>query len=105
MSRLKRNDMVKVLSGKDRGKTGKILAVFPKKERALVEGVNFVKRHTRQTRQDTKGGIIQKESPIRLSNLMMVCKHCNKPAKVGFRLMKDGSSRARVCKKCGEVIA
>ncbi len=104
MAHIKRNDTVKIIGGKDKGKTGKVLRVFPREERVLVEGVNFIKRHTRQTRQDQKGGIIQKESPLRLSRVMLICKHCNKPTRVGITLMKDGSTRARVCKKCKEVI-
>jgi len=104
MQRIKKNDTVKVLTGRDRGKTGKVLKVFAGEGRALVESINFVKRHTRQTRQDQKAGIIQKESPIRLCNLMLICKHCNKPTRVGFKVMRDGSSKARVCRKCKEII-
>lgn len=105
MMTVRHNDMVKVLTGKDRGKTGKVLRVFPEKNRALVEGINFIKRHARQTKQDQKGGIIQKESPVQISNLMLVCKHCNKPTRVGIKIMGDGSSKARVCKKCKEILS
>ncbi|MBN1871531.1 MAG: 50S ribosomal protein L24 [Candidatus Omnitrophica bacterium] len=105
MIKIKRNDTVKLLKGKDRGKTGKVLKVFPTEGRALIEGINFIKRHTRQTKQDQKGGIIQKEAPVRFSNLMLICKHCNKPTRVGTKIMQDGSSKARICKKCKEVIA
>ena len=105
MLRIKRNDIVKVLSGRDKGKTGKVLAVFPKRNRALVEGVNFIKRHTRQTRQDQKGGIVQKESPAQISNLILVCKHCNKPTRIGAKVMGKSSDRARICRKCKEIIA
>ena len=105
MAKIKRNDMVKILAGKDKGKTGKVLTVFPGKNRALVEGVNFIKRHSRQTKQEQKGGIIQKESPLQISNLLLICKHCNKPTRVGMKIMKDGVSKARVCKKCKEIIA
>ena len=104
MSRITRNQIVKVLAGKNRGKTGKVLKVFPKEDRLLVEGINLVKRHTRQTKQDTKGGIIQKESPIQISNVILICKKCNKPTKVGIKIMNDGS-RVKVCKKCKEIIA
>ncbi len=99
-----RNQIVKVLAGRDRGKTGKVLKVFPKEDRLLVEGINLIKRHTRQTKQDKKGGIIQKESPIQISNVILMCKRCNKPTKVGMKIMNDGS-RAKVCKKCKEIIA
>jgi large subunit ribosomal protein L24 len=98
-----RNQIVKVLAGKDRGKTGKVLKIFPKEKRLLVEGINFIKKHTRQTKQDTKGGIIQKESPIQISNVMLICKKCNKPTRIGMRIMNDGS-KVRVCKKCKEII-
>jgi len=105
MARIKHNDMVKVLSGKDKGKSGKVLKVFLKENRALVEGVNFIKRHTKQAKQEQKGGIIQKEGPIRISKLTLICKHCNKPTRVGIKIMEDGKSRARICKKCKEIIA
>ena len=98
-----RNQIVKVLAGKDRGKTGKVLKIFPKEKRLLVEGINFIKKHTRQTKQDTKGGIIQKESPIQISNVMLICKKCNKATKIGTKIMNDGS-KVRVCKKCKEII-
>ena len=105
MAKIKQNDTVKILTGKDKGKTGKVLKVFSSENRALIEGVNFIKRHTRQTRQEQKGGIIQKESPVQISNLMLICKHCNKPTKVGMKVLRDGKSRTRVCKKCKEIIA
>ncbi|MEA3306102.1 MAG: 50S ribosomal protein L24 [Candidatus Omnitrophota bacterium] len=103
MGRITHNNIVKVLAGKDRGKQGKVLRVFPKKKRLLVEGINFIKKHTRQTKQDTKGGIIQKESPIHVSNLMLICKKCNKPTRIGMKIMNDGSV-VKVCKKCKETI-
>jgi len=100
---IKRNDTVKVLAGKDKGKTGRVIMVFPKKNRALVEGVNYVKKHARQTQQNQKGGIMQKEMPIQISNLMLMCKSCNKPARVEINITADG--KIRVCKKCKETIA
>jgi large subunit ribosomal protein L24 len=104
MLKIKRDDIVKAITGKDKGKTGKVLMVIPKENRVLVEGINFIKRHTRQARQDQKGGIIQKESPIHISNLVLVCKHCNRSTKAGIKIMDD-SSKVRVCKKCEEIIA
>lgn len=104
MMKIRRGDIVKVLAGKDKGKTGKVLKVFPKEYRTLVEGINFIKKHTRQTRQDQKGGIIQKESPIDISNLILICKLCNKPTRVGIKIMADGSSKVRVCNECKEII-
>jgi len=104
MSKIRKNDSVKVLSGKDEGKSGKVLVVYPKKNRALVEGVNFVKKHTRRTQQDQQGGIVSKESPIAISNLILQCKACNKPTRVGFTKLSDGT-KARFCKRCNEIIS
>ncbi len=101
---IKKNDMVYVLSGKDRGKTGKVLKVFLDKNKAIIEGLNYIQKHTRPNPQkNVKGGILPKESPIHISNLMVVCKRCNKHARVGFSLMQDGR-KARVCKNCNELL-
>ncbi len=105
MIAIKKNDTVKVLSGKDRGKTGRVIMVLPKKDRVLVEGVNYVKKHARQTRQDQKGGIMQKEMPIHISNLMLMCKNCNKPARVEIKITDGESTKTRICKKCKEIIS
>jgi large subunit ribosomal protein L24 len=103
MNKIKKNDMVYVLAGRDRGKTGKVFHVYPGKGTAMVEGINYVKKHARKTKQDQQGGIVQKESAIQLSNLALLCKSCNKPAHVGINVLADGS-RSRYCKKCKEVI-
>ncbi|MDD5005547.1 MAG: 50S ribosomal protein L24 [Candidatus Omnitrophica bacterium] len=103
MFKIKKNDTVAVITGKDRGKKGRVIAVFTDANRALVEGVNFAKKHMRKTQQNQQGGIAQKEMPIHLSNLMLVCKRCNKPVRVGFSVLKDGS-KTRACKSCGELI-
>jgi large subunit ribosomal protein L24 len=101
---IKKNDQVLVLTGKDRGKTGKVLRVMPVKCRAIVEGINFISRHTRANPQkNIKGGILPKEASIHLSNLMVVCKRCNKHARVGFTHMPDGR-KVRVCKSCNELL-
>jgi large subunit ribosomal protein L24 len=101
---IKKNDMVYVLSGKDKGKTGKVLKVFVEKERAVVEGINQIYKHTRPNPQkNVKGGILPKESPIHISNLKIVCKRCNKHTRVGFNIMPDGR-KARVCKSCKELL-
>lgn len=102
MIKIRKNDMVMVLAGRDKGKTGKVLTVLPKGRRAIVEGVNFVKKHTRKTREDQQGGIIQKESQIDLSNLALYCKGCNRPTKIGVNMLQDGS-KSRYCKRCNEV--
>jgi len=103
MARIKKNDTVMVIAGRDKGKKGKVLTVFPSTGRALVEGVNFVKKHMRRTKEDQQGGIIQKESSINLSNLALFCKGCNRPTRVGISVLSDGT-KARYCKKCKEVV-
>lgn len=102
MSGIKKNDTVIALAGRSKGKTGKVLAVFPRRDRAIVEGVNFVKKHRRRSKEEDKGGIIQKESTIHLSNLAIFCKGCNRPTKIGINVLKDGT-KARFCKRCKEV--
>jgi len=103
MNKIKKNDMVYVLAGKDRGKTGRVFRVYPSKGRALVEGINYVKKHARKSQADQKGGIIQKEMPLHLSNLALHCKNCNKSARVGISVLADGT-KSRFCKRCKEAI-
>lgn len=103
MLKIRKNDIVVCCAGKDKGKKGKVLSVFPKQNRVIMEGVNFIKKHTRKTREDRQGGIIQKEAPIRIFNLALFCNKCNKATRVGFSLLKDGR-KTRICKKCHEVI-
>jgi large subunit ribosomal protein L24 len=101
---VKKNDLVYILSGKDRGKTGKVLKVFPDKDRAVVEGLNYIQKHTRPNPQkNVKGGILPKESPVHLSNLMVVCKRCNKRSRVGFSVVQDGR-KVRICRHCNELL-
>jgi len=101
MNKITKNDMVFVLSGRDRGKTGRVFKVFQEDGKALVEGVNYVKKHARKSRDNQTGGIVQKESPIQLSNLAVLCKTCKKPARVGVSVLADGTS-SRYCKRCKE---
>jgi large subunit ribosomal protein L24 len=101
---IKKNDMVYLLAGKDRGKTGKVLKVFLDKNRAVVEGLNYIQKHTRPNPQkNVKGGILPKESPIHISNLMVVCKRCSKHSRVGSSVMQDGR-KVRICKSCNELL-
>jgi len=100
---VKKDDLVMVIAGKDKGKTGKVLRVLPGKGRVLVENLNVVKRHTRPTRTNAEGGIIEKEAPLDASNVQLVCKACNKPARTGIRVLEDGS-KARFCKQCNEIV-
>lgn len=103
MGKIKKNDSVMILAGKDKGKSGKVLFVYPKKSRALVQGLNLVTKHARKTKEDQQGGIIHKESPVNISNLMVVCQKCGKPAKPGFSALSDGT-KVRICRKCKELI-
>lgn len=103
MNKIRKNDIVFILGGRDQGKTGKVFRVMARDNKALVEGVNYVKKHARKTKQDQQGGIVQKEAPIDLSKLALFCKSCNKPARVGMNVLADGS-KSRYCKKCKEVI-
>ena len=97
---VKKEDQVFVLSGKDRGKTGRVLRVFPSTGRLIVENVNFVKRHTRANPQkNIKGGVVEKESSIHVSNVQVVCRSCGKRTRVGFQRLQDGR-KVRICRKC-----
>jgi large subunit ribosomal protein L24 len=100
--KIKKGDHVIVLAGRDKGKHGEVVQVIPKENRAVVRGVNVVRRHTKQTQQ-TQGGIISKEAPIDLSNLALEDPKDGKPTRVGFKLLDDGS-KVRVAKRSGEVI-
>ncbi|MBD3371261.1 MAG: 50S ribosomal protein L24 [Candidatus Coatesbacteria bacterium] len=98
-TRLRKGDTVQVLTGEDKGKRGEILKIDLEKRRAIVQGINFVKKHQRQTRQDVQGGIIELEAPVALSNLMRVCPKCGKPTRIG--VARKDKERKRVCKGCG----
>ena len=100
---LKKNDLVMVIAGKERGKSGRILRVFPGKNRVLIEKVNFIKRHSRPSGQMRQGGIVEKEAPIHVSNVMIICEKCNLPIRVGKKILDDGK-KVRACKKCGELL-
>lgn len=100
---IKKGDKVIVLSGKDVGKTGEVLAVLPKESKVVVEGVNVSFRHQKARKQGEESGIIKKSCPIYACKVMRVCPKCNKPTKPAFRFLDDGT-KARVCKKCGEII-
>ena len=100
---IRKNDKVKVLSGKDRGKIGKVLAVDAQKNRVLVENINMMKHHKRPNVQFREGGIVEKEAPIHSSNAMVICGKCNSKTRVGKKVLSD-KKIARVCKKCGEMI-
>jgi large subunit ribosomal protein L24 len=98
-----KNDTVLVISGNYKGKKGKVLKVFPKESRVIVEGVNFIKRHTKPTQKNPQGGIVEKEAPINVSNLMVVCPKCDTPSRLGRKILEDGKG-VRICRSCGEML-
>ena len=101
---VRKNDDVQVITGRDRGKRGRVLRVIPDKGRLIVEGVNFIKRHTRANPQrNIKGGIVEREAPLSASNVQLVCPECSNPTRVGRKLLDDGR-RVRFCVKCKGVV-
>ena len=100
MLKIRKNDLVEVVAGKDKGKKAKVLHVFPGIGRAIVENINLIKKSKRKTQTDQKGGIIEVEAPIALSNLMLVCKQCSKRVRTKVSVLKDGT-KIRECKQCG----
>ena len=103
--KVKKNDLVKVISGNYKGMEGKILKVFPASDRIIVEKIRLVKRHLRkQSGQGQQGGIVEKEAPIHVSDCILICPKCNKPTRTGISLLADGS-KVRQCKKCKEILS
>jgi large subunit ribosomal protein L24 len=100
---VKKDDVIMVVAGKEKGKSGKIVRVLPQRGRVVVENLNVVKRHTRPNRVNTQGGIVEKEAAIDASNVMLLCSACNKPTRTGVRVLEDGT-KARFCKKCNEIL-
>lgn len=98
-----KNDIVLIRSGNFKGKKGKVLKVFPDTQRVIVEGVNLVKRHMRRSQKNPQGGIIEKEAPIHVSNVEVICPKCGKPTRIGRKILEN-RKRVRVCKKCNEMI-
>jgi large subunit ribosomal protein L24 len=101
--KIRKNDTVLVIVGKDKGKKGKVRFAYPKEGRVLVEGINFIKRHSRAKGAVRQAGIIEREASIQVSNVMLLCDKCNRPARVSLRSLADGR-RVRICHSCGEVI-
>ncbi|NSW87498.1 MAG: 50S ribosomal protein L24 [Syntrophobacteraceae bacterium] len=100
---IKKNDTVLVIAGKDKGKSGKVLRVIPKKDRAIVEKLNMAKRHLKPSQQNRQGGILEREAPLHISNLKLICTKCTDPTRVGYRILED-NRKVRYCKKCNEII-
>jgi large subunit ribosomal protein L24 len=101
--KIKRNDMVMVITGRDRGKTGKVMRVLPERGRVVIERLNIVKRHSKPRGAQSPGGIVEKEAPIAISNVMIFCDRCNAPVRVGLKTADDGT-KTRVCRRCNETI-
>jgi len=103
MLKIKKNDRVKVVKGKDRGKSGKVLRINRQDGKVYVEGANIISKHTRQQDQSKPGGIIKKEGPINIANVRVICPNCSKPARIGFDISESGIKN-RICKKCNQQI-
>ena len=102
--RIRKNDLVEVITGRDRGKRGKVLVVLPDKGRLLVQGVNFIKRHTRPNPgKNVKGGIVEREASLHASNVQLVCPECGAQTRVGHKILGDGR-KVRICRKCEGVV-
>ncbi len=100
---VKSGDTVVVISGKDKGKQGKVLRVFPKENKVIVEGINMISKHQKSTGPMQEGGIIEKESPLHVSKVMVYCNNDKQGVRVGYKILEDGR-KVRVCKKCGEIL-
>ncbi|MBE9477977.1 MAG: 50S ribosomal protein L24 [Chloroflexi bacterium] len=101
--KIRKDDTVLVIAGRDRGKKGKVRFAHPKDKKLVVEGINFIKKHARATGRVKQAGIIEQEAPITVSNVMLLCSRCNHPTRVGFRFLEDGR-KVRICRSCHEVI-
>ncbi len=101
--KIRKKDTVLVIAGKDKGKKGRVRFAYPKDERLVVEGINFIKKHSRARRAARQAGIIELEVPIHVSNVMLLCNRCNRPTRIGFRFLEDGR-KVRLCHSCHEVI-
>lgn len=100
--KIKKGDQVAIIAGKDRGKRGEVLAVFPKADKLVVKGVNIAKRHIRARRDGDKGQRVEKEVPLHISNVMLVCPHTNKPTRIGYRI--EGDEKVRISKRSGKTL-
>tara|TARA_B100001750_G_scaffold200027_1_gene174023 strand:+ start:9120 stop:9431 length:312 start_codon:yes stop_codon:yes gene_type:complete len=100
---IKREDTVQILAGKDKGKRGKVQAILKKDGLILVEGVNMIKKHTRQRQNVRQAGIVEKEAPLNISNVVIVCNNCDKPVRIGKKFLED-QRKVRICSSCQEVI-
>ena len=100
---IRKGDMVRVTTGRERGKSGKVLQVLAKKQRVIIEKLNIIKRHTRPQQKNRQGGIVEREGSIQISNVMLLCPQCNKATRYSLKILTDGK-KLRCCRKCGEVL-
>jgi large subunit ribosomal protein L24 len=100
--KIRRDDTVEVIAGKDKGKRGRVLRIIRGKDRVVVEGLNIVKKAQKKRSQQDRGGIIEVEAALHASNVMIICKKCGKPVRIGYKI--EGGKKSRVCKKCGEAL-
>jgi len=101
--KIKKDDSVLVIAGKDKGKKGKVRFAYPDQKRIMVEGINMIKKHSKAKSQVQQAGIIEREAPISVEDVMLLCGKCNKPTRIGYRKLQDGR-KARICRACGEVV-
>jgi large subunit ribosomal protein L24 len=101
--KIKKDDTVLVITGKDKGKKGKVRFAYPDEKRIMVEGIHMIKKHAKAKQQVKQAGIIEREAPISVASVMLLCAKCNKPTRIGYRILQDGR-KARVCRACGEVV-
>lgn len=101
--KIRKNDNVLVIAGKDKGKKGKVRLAYPEDQKVLAEGINFIRKHSRARKQARQAGIIDLEAPIHVSNVMLFCDKCNSPTRIGFRFL-EGGRKVRICRSCNEVI-
>jgi len=99
---IRKNDNIEVISGKEKGRRGRVLKVLPKTQRVMVENINLAKKHTRPTKDNPQGGIVKKELSMDISNVMLVCNKCDEPRRIGHKVISEGN-KVRVCRKCGEM--
>lgn|SRR5574341_989905 len=106
--KIRKDDTVMVITGDDKGKSGRVLKVFTDNKKVLVEGINFIKRHTRPTGKNPKGGILEKEAPLSISNVLVYCNKCGSATKIGHKVTNHPETgkvaKVRICRRCGEVI-
>ncbi len=100
---IRRGDTVLVIAGKDRGKRGQVIRSYPRQGRVLVQAVNLMKRHTRPSQRSQRGGVVEREAPLSVSNVMLICARCDRPTRIEHMRLEDGT-KARRCKKCRELI-